>query len=63
MLAWSNRCSLSQSTFFARDRLKYDRMNPLYLADMQMLQVTDPEIYEESLEGNWVINKNPRVPF
>ena len=30
---------------------------------MQMLQVTDPRIYEESLEGNWVINKNPRVPF
>ena len=28
-----------------------------------MLQVTDPEKYEEFLEGNWVVNKNLRVPF
>ena len=40
------------------------RMIPLYLAEMQMLQVTDPEKYEEFLEGNWVAcNKNLRVPF
>ena len=39
------------------------RMIPLYLAEMQMLQVTDPEKYEEFLEGNWVVNKNLRLPF
>ena len=39
------------------------RMIPPYLAEMQMLQVTDPEKYEEFLEGNWVVNKNLRVPF
>lgn len=39
------------------------RMIPLYLAEIQMLQETDPEKYEEFLEGNWVVNKNLRVPF
>lgn len=38
-------------------------MIPLYLAEIKMLQVTDPEKYEEFLEGNWVVNKNLRVPF
>jgi len=41
----------------------YARMIPLYLAEIQMLQVTDPEKYEEFLEGNWVVNKNLRVLF
>ena len=39
------------------------RIIPLYLAEIQMLQVTDPEKYKEFLEGNWVVNKNLRVPF
>ena len=39
------------------------RMILLYLAEIQMLQETDPEKYEEFLEGNWVVNKNLRVPF
>ena len=38
-------------------------MIPLYLAEIKMLQVTDPEKYEEFLEGNWVVNKNLRVLF
>ena len=39
------------------------RVIPLYLAEIQMLQETDPEKYEEFLEGNWVVNKNLCVPF
>ena len=38
-------------------------MIQLYLAEIQMLQVTDPEKYEDFFEGNWVVNKNLRVPF
>lgn len=49
--------------FFAHDRLNYSRMIPLYLADMESLQRSDPEIYAEFLSGNWVVNKNSRVPF
>lgn len=49
--------------FFAHDQLNYARMLPLYLAEMQKLQQSDPEIYEEFLKGNWVVNKNPHVPF
>jgi len=31
---------------------------PVYLAEMQMLHETHPEIYEEFRQGNWVVNKN-----
>ena len=49
--------------FFAHDRLNYARMIPLYLAEMQTLQQSDPEIYEGFLKGNWVVNMNLHVPF
>lgn len=49
--------------FFAHDRLNYARMIPLYLAEMKALSNTDPEIYAEFKDGNWVVNKNPCVPF
>ena len=49
--------------FFAHDRLNYARMIPLYLAEMQVLPESDPEIYGEFLDGNWVVNKNPKTPF
>ncbi|KAK3753092.1 hypothetical protein QZH41_010830, partial [Actinostola sp. cb2023] len=49
--------------FFAHDRLNYARMIPLYLAEMKALPNTDPEIYAEFQNGNWVVNKNPRVAF
>ena len=49
--------------FFAHDRLNYVRMIPLYLAEMKALADTDPEIYAEFQNGNWVLNKNPCVPF
>ena len=49
--------------FFAHDRLNYARIIPLYLAEMKMLPESDPELYEESRKGNWVVKKNPHVPF
>ena len=45
--------------FFAHDMLNYARMIPVYLAEMHMLEESDPEIYEEFQRGNWVVNKNP----
>jgi hypothetical protein len=49
--------------FFAYDRLHYARMIALYLAEMKMLKASDPELYQEFVEGNWVVNKNPDVSF
>lgn len=49
--------------FFAHDMLNYARMIPVYLAEMKMLQESEPEIYEEFQQGNWVVNKNLHVPF
>ena len=49
--------------FFAHDRLNYARMILLYLAEMQVLPESDPEICGEFLDGNWVVNKNPNTPF
>ena len=49
--------------FFAHDLLNYARMIPLYLAEMEKLPDSDPEIYQEFLDGNWVVNKNQDVAF
>ena len=49
--------------FFAHDKLNYARMMPLYLAEMDSLKTTDPDILQEFLQGNWVVNKNEEVPF
>ena len=49
--------------FFAHDMLNYARMIPVYLAEMHMLEESDPEVYEEFQRGNWVVNKNPCVSF
>lgn len=38
-------------------------MIPLYLADMASLEASDPQIYQEFMNGNWVVNKNEEVPF
>ena len=43
--------------FFAHDRLNYTRMIPVYLAEMKSLQKSDPDIYSEVLDGNWIVNK------
>ena len=49
--------------YFAHDIINYSRMIPVYLAEMQLLKESDPDIYQEFKQGNWVVNKNPRVPF
>lgn len=49
--------------FFAHDKLNYAQMIPLYLAEMQSLEDTDNNIYQEFLDGNWVVNKNSKVSF
>ena len=38
-------------------------MIPLYLAEMEVLPKSDPEIDEEFLSGNWVVNKNQDTAF
>ena len=49
--------------YFAHDMFNYARMIPVYLAEMAKLKETDPEIYEEFQQGNWVVNKNSSVSF
>jgi len=41
---------------------KYARLVPLYLAEMTALQSTDPDIYQEFMDGKFVVNKN-QIPF
>ena len=48
--------------FFAHDRLNYARLVPLYLAQMQKIEVDDPDIYEEFMQGNFCVNKS-EIPF
>jgi len=48
--------------FFAHDKQKYARLVLLYLAEMTALQATDPDIHEEFMDGNFVVNKN-KNPF
>ena len=49
--------------FFGHDHLNYAQMIPLYLAEIKALSNTDPDIYAEFKDGNWVVNKNPCIPF
>ena len=49
--------------FFAHDRLNYACMIPVYLADMKSLQKSDASIYDEFLQGNWVVNKTLMCHF
>ena len=49
--------------FFAHDKINYARIIPVYLAEISSLKESDPEIYEEFIKGNWVVNKNAQVPF
>ena len=48
--------------FFAHDRLNYARMAPLYLAQIELLESTNPDIHEEFMRGNFCVNKND-IPF
>ena len=49
--------------FSTHNMLNYARMIPVYLAEMQMLFESDPEIYADFEQGNWVVNKNLCVSF
>ena len=42
--------------FFAYDKINCARMIPVYLAEMASLMVTDPLLYEDFTNGNWVVN-------
>ena len=44
--------------FFAHDNLKYARLFSLYLAGMTALQTTDPDKYQEFMNGNFTVHKN-----
>ena len=48
--------------FFAHDKQNYARLLPIYLADMKALERSDPDIWTEFMNGNWVVNKS-RIPF
>ena len=48
--------------FFAHDKQKYARLVPLYLAEMNALKTTDPDIYQELMDGNCSVHKN-QIPF
>ena len=44
------------TSIFAIDRQNYARYLPVYLADMQKLELTHPEVYKEFSEGNHSIS-------
>ena len=44
--------------FFAMDRQNYAHYLPVYLADMQKLELTHPEVYKEFAEGNHSISRS-----
>ena len=44
--------------FFAMDRQNYARYLPVYLADMQKLELTHPEVYKEFAVGNHSISRS-----
>ena len=43
--------------FFAMDRQNYARYLPVYLADMQKLELTHPDVYKEFAERNHSISR------
>ena len=43
--------------YFALDKLNYARLIPVYLADMKALAQSDPVIWTEFVDGNWVVLK------
>ena len=49
--------------FFAHDMINYAHMIPIYLAEMEALKESDPDIIEEFQQRNWVVNKNGQASF
>ena len=48
--------------FFAMDRLKYKRLWPRYISDMQALEKEDPKIWNAFIEGDFAVTKTD-IPF
>ena len=48
--------------YFAMDRQNYARFLPVYLADMQRLELTHPDVYKEFAAGNHSISHSGQ-PF
>ena len=48
--------------FFALDRIKYKRLWPRYIADMQELQISHPKTWHELQNGNISVTKS-EIPF
>jgi len=48
---------------FAHDMMNYARMIPIYLAEMESLNESDPDIVEEFQQGHWLVNKNSDTSF
>ena len=48
--------------FFSMDRTNYSRWLPVYLADMQKLHETAPEVYQEFMQGNHPVSRSGQ-PF
>ena len=61
----SNLITLEMFTkyFFAHDKINYTPMISVYLADVSPSKASDPKIYDEFIQGKWVVNKNAEVPF
>lgn len=47
--------------FFVLDMLNYARMIPIYLAEMESLNESDPDIVEEFQQGKWEIGWSIRT--
>ena len=42
------------------DHTNYARWEPVYLADMKLLEMTAPEVYAEFMQGNFVVKRTKR---
>ncbi len=51
------------SMFFAMDRMKYKRLWPRYLSDMQKLKTEHPNTWNELEAGNISVTKKDDIPF
>ena len=49
--------------YFALNRLNCARIISLYLFEMDHLKFSDPQIWQNFMYGEWVVNRNPDVSF
>ena len=57
------KCSLSAIIpyFFANDNTHYSRWGTIHIHDMLTLQDTNPTIYDEFIQGNFVLLESSRI--